>query len=79
MTVGQKVRAGEVIGTVGNTACVETALEPHLQGVEGLENLESHSETKRAMPQDVYPSKAASFKAAADALHGLLGEIAQEA
>lgn len=30
VTVGQKVRAGEVIGTVGNTACVETALEPHL-------------------------------------------------
>lgn len=30
VTVGQSVRAGEVIGTVGNTACVETALEPHL-------------------------------------------------
>ncbi|MBQ5970384.1 MAG: sugar phosphate isomerase/epimerase [Clostridia bacterium] len=58
--------------------CILT-LEPHLQSFEGLENLESHSETKRAMPQDVYPSKAASFKAAADALHDLLGEIAQEA
>lgn len=30
VAVGQSVRAGEVIGTVGDTACVETALEPHL-------------------------------------------------
>ena len=30
VTVGQSVKAGEVIGTVGDTACVETALEPHL-------------------------------------------------
>lgn len=58
--------------------CILT-LEPHLQSFEGLENLESGSETKRAMPKDVYPSKKASFKAAADALHGLLEAIAQEA
>jgi len=30
VTVGQSVRAGEAIGTVGDTACVETALAPHL-------------------------------------------------
>lgn len=30
VSVGDSVRAGEVIGTVGDTACVETALEPHL-------------------------------------------------
>ncbi|MBO2527338.1 MAG: hypothetical protein CW335_04050 [Clostridiales bacterium] len=30
VTVGQSVRAGETVGTVGDTACVETAMEPHL-------------------------------------------------
>ena len=30
VTAGQSVAAGDVLGTVGDTACVETALEPHL-------------------------------------------------
>lgn len=30
VSVGDSVKAGQVIGTVGDTACVETALEPHL-------------------------------------------------
>lgn len=30
VAVGDSVRAGQVIGAVGDTACVETALEPHL-------------------------------------------------
>lgn len=30
VTAGQTVAAGDVLGTVGSTACVETALEPHL-------------------------------------------------
>ena len=30
VTAGQSVAAGDVLGTVGETACVETALEPHL-------------------------------------------------
>lgn len=30
VSVGDRVKAGQVIGTVGDTACVETALEPHL-------------------------------------------------
>ena len=54
---------------------VMLTLEPHLQVFEGLQNLETGGETKRAMPAGVYESHAASFKAAADALHGLLAEI----
>lgn len=50
-------------------------LEPHLQVFAGLENLESGNETKRAMPTHAYPSHAASFKAAADALHTMLDSI----
>lgn len=30
VSVGDRVKVGQVIGTVGGTACVETALEPHL-------------------------------------------------
>lgn len=30
VSVGDRVKAGQVIGTVGDTACVETALAPHL-------------------------------------------------
>lgn len=30
VSVGQTVQAGDVLGTVGQTACVETATEPHL-------------------------------------------------
>ncbi|MBQ6431189.1 MAG: M23 family metallopeptidase [Oscillospiraceae bacterium] len=30
VSVGDSVKLGDVIGTVGDTACVETALEPHL-------------------------------------------------
>ena len=50
-------------------------LEPHLQVFAGLENLEANSETERAMPAHTYPSHAASFQAAADALKGLIAEI----
>lgn len=54
---------------------VMLTLEPHLQVFDGLQNLETGGETKRAMPAGVYESHAASFKAAADALHSLLAEI----
>lgn len=30
VTVGQSVKAGDILGTVGHTACVETASAPHL-------------------------------------------------
>lgn len=50
-------------------------LEPHLQVFAGLENLEANSETERAMPVRAYPTHAASFKAAADALKGLIARI----
>ena len=50
-------------------------LEPHLQVFAGLENLEANSETERAMPVRAYPTHAASFKAAADALKGLIAQI----
>ncbi len=51
-------------------------LEPHLQVFAGLENLEANSETERAMPANVYPTHAASFKAAADALKDLIATLA---
>ena len=50
-------------------------LEPHLQVFAGLEALEANSETERAMPVHAYPTHAASFKAAADALKGLIAQI----
>ncbi len=50
-------------------------LEPHLQVFAGLEALEANSETERAMPAHAYPTHAASFKAAADALKGLIAEL----
>ena len=54
---------------------VMLTLEPHLQVFDGLQNLETGGETKRAMPKGAYESHAASFKAASDALHALLREI----
>ncbi len=51
-------------------------LEPHLQVFAGLENLEANSETERAMPAHAYPTHAASFKAAADALKDLIATLA---
>ena len=51
-------------------------LEPHIQVFAGLENLEANSETERAMPANVYPTHAASFKAAADALKDLIATLA---
>ena len=58
-------RSGEVMLT----------LEPHLQVFDGLQNLETGGETRRAMPKGTYESHTASFKAAADALHAILEEI----
>ncbi|MBQ7597600.1 MAG: sugar phosphate isomerase/epimerase [Clostridia bacterium] len=57
------------------TGDVMLTLEPHLQVFDGLQNLETGGETRRAMPKGAYESHAASFKAAADALHALLQEI----
>lgn len=48
------------------------SLEPHLQVFEGLGALESGTlESNRTLPKNAYPSHAASFKAAADAMHSL--------
>lgn len=48
------------------------SLEPHLQVFEGLGALESGTlEANRTLPKNAYPSHAASFKAAADAMHSL--------
>lgn len=48
------------------------SLEPHLQVFDGLGTLESMAlESGRTMPKNAYPSHAASFKAAADAMHSL--------
>lgn len=48
------------------------SLEPHLQVFEGLGNLESGTlESERTVPANSYPSHAASFKAASDAMHSL--------
>ena len=48
------------------------SLEPHLQVFEGLGALESGTlESNRTMPENAYPSHAASFKAASDAMHAL--------
>lgn len=57
------------------TGDVMLTLEPHLQVFDGLQNLETGGETRRAMPKGAYESHAASFKAASDALHALLAEI----
>ncbi len=50
-------------------------LEPHLQVFAGLEDLEANSETERAMPVHTYPTHAASFKAAADALKAITAAL----
>lgn len=39
VSVGQSVKAGDVLGTVGQTACVETAAEPHLHFAVYLNNV----------------------------------------
>ena len=53
-------------------------LEPHLQVFAGLEHLEANGETERAMPTHAYPSHAASFRAAADALKALTASLVKE-
>ena len=52
------------------------SLEPHLKVFDGLSNLEEDNETARKMDVSTYPSHAASFKAAADAMHAV-AEAAQ--
>ena len=49
-------------------------LEPHLQVFDGLKNLENGTDTSRIMPENTYPTHAASFKAAADAAHAIVDE-----
>lgn len=52
-------------------------LEPHLQVFDGLKNLENGEDTSRIMPENTYPTHAASFKAASDAIHEIVAETAK--
>ena len=51
-------------------------LEPHLQVFEGLDSLEAKDD-KTVIPDGMYPSHEASFKAAADALFAILARIGE--
>ena len=44
VTVGQTVQAGDTVGTVGQTACTETATEPHLHFAVYCNNIPQDSE-----------------------------------
>lgn len=77
---GSVVPAGEGEGRVPEiitraakqNRTIVLSLEPHLQVFEGLGALESGTlESNRTLPKNAYPSHAASFKAAADAMHSL--------
>ena len=79
---GQVVPAGEGDGNVAEIvkklsfkwAPIVLSLEPHLKVFGGFNALENDDETKKGMDKHTYETYAASFKAAADAMHKLVEE-----
>ena len=50
-------------------------VEPHLKVFEGLDKLETDDETANNMGKFVYPDNFTSFKAACDAIHGIIEKV----
>ncbi|MBP9988678.1 MAG: Gfo/Idh/MocA family oxidoreductase, partial [Ruminococcus sp.] len=80
---GKVVPAGEGEGNVEEiisrlakqSRAIVLTLEPHLQVFDGLNNLESDDETRKAMDKGVYASHDESFKVASDAMHSVVEKI----